>query len=396
MDEGRTSKERAAGASPKVKALVAAGGVAGLVLFGWVVWRAMMPEVRGGAGVGGGPLLPGRAGMVDQETLAARKRALAEIPDSPGMPAAHGGVPSSPTSVARQTGNPPAAIAVPGVAPVTIGGSSLKIGSHEAADPLEFALHPSHFADMQMMTRKLTVGPISLDTQPAKEGPPSPSLYEKAVALEKSRSFVMSMCTDLEGRLWVGCEAGAPGDGVTGGVQCFDPSKPPLEAWTEYTTKDGLGDNNGYAIACDKKGRIWVGHLNHGVSVFNGQKWRNYEVVAGLSRPDSLAGPLGERIFKIAVNPKDGDVWMASSLGLARYSDSKDTWSYYTRAEGLPSDQANALAFDKEGTIYVGTQCDGIAIASPQDNYKTWRQGDGAGGDAHECERERVADEFDQ
>ena len=28
----------------------------------------------------------------------------------------------------------------------------------------------------------------------------------------------------------------------------------------------------------------------------------------------------------------------------------------------LPSDQANAIAFDADGNIYVGTQCDGLAI----------------------------------
>ena len=53
-----------------------------------------------------------------------------------------------------------------------------------------------------------------------------------------------------------------------------------------------LGDDNAYALACDKLGRIWVGNLNHGVSVydghaptaaevdakgsFRGRGWRNY------------------------------------------------------------------------------------------------------------------------
>ena len=139
----------------------------------------------------------------------------------------------------------------------------------------------------------------------------------------------------------------------------------------------------------------------HGVSVFNGAKWQTYEVVGGLSRPDTLNGPLGERIFKIAVcnagvspapgnagvspavfhdtltdkdSPMAGSVWMASSAGLAIYFPSTDTWSYLTRADGLPSDQANAIAFDKDGTVYVGTQCDGLAIASPADHYATWKQ----------------------
>src|SRR5207248_6569538 len=105
-------------------------------------------------------------------------------------------------------------------------------------------------------------------------------------------------------------------------------------------TEDGLGDDYGYALACDRRGRVWVGHVNHGVSAYDGSRWQNYEPVGGVSRPGSLSGPLGERVFRIAVCPTDGDVWIATSRGLARYSDSNDMWSYYTRAEGLPSEQA--------------------------------------------------------
>ena len=191
------------------------------------------------------------------------------------------------------------------------------------------------------------------------------NLINANLKMEEDRRFVMSMCQDNQGRLWVGTEGG--------GVQRFDPSAPELHQWTQFTTKDGLGDDNGYAIACDHVGRIWVGHLNHGVSVFNGEKWQNYEVVGGLSRPDSLDGPLGERIFNIKVCPTDGDVWMCTSLGLARYSNSKDEWTYFTRAEGLPSDQANAIAFDRDGNIYAATQCDGIALAASAGGYKSWR-----------------------
>jgi sugar lactone lactonase YvrE len=198
---------------------------------------------------------------------------------------------------------------------------------------------------------------------------PSNSGLPRDVQLEEARRFVMSLCVDQRGCLWVGCEEGKPG---TGGVQRFDPSAPPLHQWTQFTTKDGLGDNNGYAVACDRENRIWVGHLNHGVSVYNGQKWQNYEVVGGLSRPDTLSGPLGERVFAIKCCPTDGDVWISTNCGLSRYSESKDTWSYYTRADGLPSDQSNAIAFDADGNIYLGTACDGIAFAKAADNYKTW------------------------
>ena len=166
--------------------------------------------------------------------------------------------------------------------------------------------------------------------------------------------FITSLCRDNAGHTWIGTE--------DQGVWRFDPSAPTGKQYTHFTVKDGLGDDNAYALACDKAGRIWLGTLNHGVSVFNGKTWRTY---------GPLDGPLGSRVFALAVSPADGGVWGATEAGLFRYQNSR--WTYFTRADGLPSDQANALVFDADGTLYVGTQCDGIAIASPDDNYKTWR-----------------------
>ena len=42
--------------------------------------------------------------------------------------------------------------------------------------------------------------------------------------------------------------------------------------------------------------------------------------------------------------------------------------------EGLPSGQITAIAFDKQGNIFVGTQCDGIAMASRESDYSDWHQ----------------------
>jgi len=166
--------------------------------------------------------------------------------------------------------------------------------------------------------------------------------------------FITAFCLSSRGTVWIGTEEQ--------GVWQYNPAAPAGKQYTHYTQQDGLGDNNAYALVCDKAGRVWAGTLNHGVSVFNGKEWRTY---------GPLDGPLGSRVFALAVNPKDGGVWGATEAGLFRYENSH--WTYFTRADGLPSDQANALAFDTDGTLYVGTQCDGIAIASPADGYKFWR-----------------------
>ena len=192
-------------------------------------------------------------------------------------------------------------------------------------------------------------------------------------------AFVTALARDPRGALWAATEdlglfrlggGGAPTEGKENGVL---PPDPPLQAGRapdplRFTSRSGLTDDTACALAFDAAGRLWVGTLNRGVSVWNGEAWRHYDV------PD---GPLGERVFDIACNPADGDVWIATSAGLTRYRAARDRWDHYTRADGLPSDLAAALAFARDGTLYVGTQCHGIAYARPVPvnkalEYYTW------------------------
>jgi sugar lactone lactonase YvrE len=169
---------------------------------------------------------------------------------------------------------------------------------------------------------------------------------------------VTALAQEPDGSLWVATE--------DSGVWHYDPSVTRAQdRWHQFTAKDGLGDDSAYALAVDRQNRVWAGTQSDGVSVWNGQAWKNYGV---------LDGPLGERVFAIKVCPTDGDVWIATNAGLSRYSVKNDSWSYITRADGLPSDQVQAIAFDQSGNIVVGTQCDGVALAQAKDGYKTWRQ----------------------
>jgi sugar lactone lactonase YvrE len=167
--------------------------------------------------------------------------------------------------------------------------------------------------------------------------------------------FVTILARDGAGNVWIGTEGN--------GVWRFSPNASNNDQWTHFTTTNGLGDDCAYSLAVDQQGRVWAGHLNHGVSVYNGAGWKNYDIPLG---------PIGERIFKIAVCPKDGDVWMGTSAGLTRYSVSRDEWTQYTRADGLPGDQTSAIAFDAKGNIYVGMQCHGIAMAKAATGYRGW------------------------
>ncbi|MBI2300341.1 MAG: hypothetical protein HYU66_15580 [Armatimonadetes bacterium] len=178
-------------------------------------------------------------------------------------------------------------------------------------------------------------------------------------------SHLLSLASAPAGQLWVGTE--------DEGVWRYDPSADP--PWRQLTCRDGLGDDSAYALAIDPLGRVWVGHLNHGVSVFNGTTWRNY---------GQLTGPLGARVFDIAVHPCDGSVWIGTDLGVAVWhgqpahdplpgvtetggdhgQDAHATaeWSYLTRADGLPSDQITAITFSAAGEAVIGTDCQGVVV----------------------------------
>ena len=164
--------------------------------------------------------------------------------------------------------------------------------------------------------------------------------------------FVCALAAGPDGAVWAGTE--------DHGTWRHDPLE---NKWTQYTTAEGLGEDTTYALVCDRQGRVWAGHGRHGVSVFNGRKWKNYGVTEG---------PLGERVYGIAVSPLDGDVWIGTNAGLTRYRIGTDDWRHITRAEGLPALGIRHMAFAANGDLFAATECDGLALARVADGYAVW------------------------
>jgi len=199
-----------------------------------------------------------------------------------------------------------------------------------------------------------SVGPIA-----ASASPPAPAAPILTASLpwdaDHQGRFLESLAQDRQGHTWVATE--------DNGVWRFDPASPAGQRWTQFTTKDGLGNDDVYALLVDQQNRLWAGTL-HGVSVYDGKTWKTYGPLEGLG---------GFRVFALASCPTSGDVWIATEGGLTRYLAKTGRWQQYSRLDGLPSDAVQCLAFSKTGDLYVGTQADGIAMASAANGYKTWR-----------------------
>ncbi len=207
--------------------------------------------------------------------------------------------------------------------------------------------------------------------------------------------FVMALCRDRRGNLWMATEGS--------GVFRYDPAAPKTKQWMQFTkqnTQGQLANNNIYALACDNRGRIWAGELNHGVSVYNGSHWQNYDIVQN-PKHKVLAGPLGNHVFALKFDKFTNQMWICTDAGISIYQCSArasaspgqpaginpaarqtvtgdlspvvftaGTWHYITQANGLPQNP-DCIAFNPNGTVYVGTQCGGIAIATSNEQRAT-------------------------
>lgn len=145
---------------------------------------------------------------------------------------------------------------------------------------------------------------------------------------------------DDQNNVWVGTLEGvAKFDGTSWGAP--------------YTKENGtLQENPVHAIAFDSAQNIWIGHIRAGISMFSKDegKWIYFSTKTG--------GPGGDQIRSIVVRKGEGQspesIWFATfDGGVSKYEQGK--WTVYNTTNGLPSNEAHALAIDKYNRVWAAT-----------------------------------------
>ena len=211
--------------------------------------------------------------------------------------------------------------------------------------------------------------------------------------------FVTAAVPDGQGGVWVSGEDFGIYHGVPDAVDRPDaigvkaaaaaaalakhPQTLPRFHWQHFDdgNSPGLASNFITALCVDGRGRLWAGTNRHGVCVFNGKKWKHYNIVTG---------PLGSHVYALAYNAIASQVWIATETGISIYQCGRTaginpaarrrtvrrrktmhilryaphTWHYISAMNGLPPNP-DCMAFDSHGNAFVGTQCNGLAIGTP-------------------------------
>ncbi|MFZ5862461.1 MAG: ligand-binding sensor domain-containing protein [Nitrospirota bacterium] len=153
--------------------------------------------------------------------------------------------------------------------------------------------------------------------------------------------------------------------------------------FTTYSTGDGLIDKWVYSMAMDRDKRFWFG-TEGGVTMFDGRRWTSWTHQDGLGadlprasdNPAPTApSPHHEQSEKAVVSDYNPNYVLATVIdhaqnkwfgtwggGLTRF-DGKH-WVTYTTQDGLAGNVVGALAFDRKGVLWIGTDA-GVSRMDP-------------------------------
>jgi ligand-binding sensor domain-containing protein len=189
------------------------------------------------------------------------------------------------------------------------------------------------------------------------------TIYSTAVAANLLSDQVHDITIDALGQVWVSTPQG---------VSRYNGS-----IWQNYANMNGLVSDNVQAIAVDAQGRQWFATIggqtwwdwqtnNWGggqVSMLEGENWTNYSTNDGL---------INENVYQVAAAP-DGAIWFGTRAGLSRFDGA--AWLNYTTDNGLPHNWVTALAVATDGRVWVGT-AGGVALFDGE-NWTTYTAADG-------------------
>jgi ligand-binding sensor domain-containing protein len=164
---------------------------------------------------------------------------------------------------------------------------------------------------------------------------------------------IVSIVATGDGSLWFASMGGARYGGT--GVYRFNG-----QAWTHYTTDEGLPSDETSAMVVAPDGALWFSTLCCGVSRYDGRSWMAYTSANGLASND---------VRSMAVAP-DGALWFGTGgNGVSRF-DGRN-WDTYTTQNGLSGSYVGHISTLPDGSLMFSTS-DGSRASLDRFDGQNW------------------------
>ncbi len=186
-----------------------------------------------------------------------------------------------------------------------------------------------------------------------------------------SSPFVLSLCLDHEGNLWVGSDGG----GLDRIKRKIFNTPAGLHPWNiQSLSEDGHGGlwvafgalgaaywktdsvqyfhvgplQDAWTVLADHLPRVWMGTRDEGLFQF---ETNHFQPVPG-------ADILGPQISVLYAN-HSGQLWVGTPNGLGSWNG--QDWKIYTTRDGLSGNVVSAIAEDAKGNLWIGSEDDGLS-----------------------------------
>ncbi|MFK7809281.1 MAG: two-component regulator propeller domain-containing protein [Saprospiraceae bacterium] len=149
---------------------------------------------------------------------------------------------------------------------------------------------------------------------------------------------VNEIAEDKKGNLWFA---------TTNGVSKYDGN-----TFTNFRTSEGLQDNGTWSIMIDSKDNIWVGTMK-GVSVFRGSKFEEFPLPK--ADIDELTFRFDPKLAWSIIEDREGNIWFGTDgQGAWRYHPNNNTFTNFTKKDGLCNNVVYHVLEDQNGAIWFG------------------------------------------
>ena len=130
--------------------------------------------------------------------------------------------------------------------------------------------------------------------------------------------------------------------------------KDETSAFTHFTTRNGLINDEVYFIYEDRKGNLWAGTNGGGVSRMDqgGRVISTFTTKQGLTEDQTFC----------IVEDKSHNTWFGTEGGLSRLDSSEKSFTNFTTAQGLVDYWTFSICEDKNRNIWFCTQGDGVSM----------------------------------
>jgi ligand-binding sensor domain-containing protein/signal transduction histidine kinase len=158
-----------------------------------------------------------------------------------------------------------------------------------------------------------------------------------------SSNVILSLAGGAGGDLWIG---------TPNGLNLLHQGR-----IKKFTSADGLPDDFIRSLFTDRDGSLWIG-TRHGLAHLAEGKFASFSNMDGLGSDFIGAILRGGSSVASASGPLSGQLWIGTSAGLSRMHD--NAFTNYTIQQGLSNNTVTAIAQDKEGTLWLGTNGGGL------------------------------------